>query len=164
MKTVTIPDRHVVEKATNEVRVFHGTEKKIADILVVQGFDDKVVKPTGNLYGSGLYFSPSACKAVQYTRKEDRDKKQSTLGPHNRYLLLCKVALGQPHLAEGPMEDYARPPCVENCRGPCAHARCNSIVANKGIPNGRGSQNHQELVVFHGRQVYLEYIIEFSGE
>lgn len=104
VKTVTLPDRHVVEKATNEVNevmVFHGTEKKIADILVVQGFDDKVVKHTGNLYGSGLYFSPSACKAVQYTRKEDRDKKQRKLGPHSRYLLLCRVALGRRKTAIG---------------------------------------------------------------
>ena len=51
----------------NELFLFHGTSYEKAQTIVEQGFDQNV-SSAGALYGMGIYFSDSSCKANQYTR------------------------------------------------------------------------------------------------
>lgn len=150
----------------NEIRAFHGTSpnRDLIKALAKQGLDPRVVGEN-NMYGAGIYFSSNACKAMQYTNPQDRDRRLKTLGPESRFLLICRVILGEPFYPNGRVSgDMRRPPCDRGCQTTCTHSRsCDSVVANPGVANS-GRQHHQEFVVFDRGQVYPEFIIEFSGQ
>mmetsp|Transcript_122975 Transcript_122975/g.348557 ORF Transcript_122975/g.348557 Transcript_122975/m.348557 type:complete len:123 (-) Transcript_122975:53-421(-) len=108
--------------------------------------------------GAGTYFSTEPCKAMQYT---------DTSG--SRFLLLCRVLLGQPYFPTGSITTsrFWSPPCVMGCgrMSACQHPPADSVIANVGIPKlGRHNQRHRELIVFDPGQAYPEFMVEVLKE
>ena len=107
---------------TEEVFAFHGTLPDTVKSIMQQGFDERLVRSNSGLYGAGLYFTPSACKAHQYTSwglravpgvkafppsdvlsyelwgKDQRDRPGRGDPEVKPYILLCRAVLGRQHL------------------------------------------------------------------
>ena len=122
---------------------------KNATRIQQQGFDERMAQR--KLYGPGVYFTTAACKAAKCCQHGQ-----------NGVILICRVLLGHPFQATGPMPNHGRPPMVDGHDVP--H---DSVVARPRIPNGQragqGRQTHWEFVVSHGDlQVFPEYILHFT--
>ena len=140
-----------LERCANEVLLLHGTADDNVAHILQEGFDDRLSQR--KLYGPGIYFTTDACKAAQYCG-------HGATG----CIIIARVLLGHPFLAEGPLPKTERPPLVERHGVP--H---NSVIARPGIPNGKGKakgkgkQVHWEFVVPRGDlQIYPELIIRFA--
>ena len=127
----------------NEFYLFHGTSSKMAQIISEYGFDERVAN-MGGLYGAGSYFACNACKSHQYT------------SPADHVMLVCRVTMGMPYCAQGMYKNERRPP--DNAATP--GRPFDSIFAEHGVAN-RGTQRHNEYVVFDRYQVYPEYIVRY---
>merc|ERR1712129_157773 len=141
-----------LERWANEVVLLHGTTADVADKIAKQGFDERLCER--GLYGRGVYFTTDFCKTLQYC----------DVGT-SKCVLVARVILGHPYMAQGPMETHERPPEVEECGVP--H---DSTVARPGTPKGRAKgkgkrphQIHWEFVVPRGDlQIYPELIVRFA--
>merc|ERR1712039_802380 len=129
----------------NERFLFHGTDASTAGKIARFGFDERFSK---GMYGYGLYFTPDACKALQYSEEDD-------FGIHT--LLLSRVIVGDPHYTQTSCPDIRHPP--EKCAD--TGVLYDSVVANPQLMPGapRGVQHHTEVVVFNGAQTCPVYII-----
>ena len=105
-------------------------------------------------YGRGVYFTTDSCKGSQNCDTGDE-----------RILILARVLLGHPFLAEGPVQSHERPLLIEGWEVPY-----DSTIARPGILNGKGKgkgkrkgkdkQLHWEFVVQRGDlQAYPELLI-----
>lgn len=136
-----------LEAGANEVLLLHGTSEESAAQIARQGFDERLTHRM--LYGRGVYFTTDACKALQYCGDTD-----------GGCIIVARVLLGHPFLAEGPMNKCERPPEVEG-----TGFQHDSIVVRPGIANGvkgkgKGVQVHWEFVVPRGdSQIYPELLI-----
>jgi len=166
-------DDSELDGTRNEVYLWHGCQANVAEVIATEGFDERCVSIETSkhlLYGTGNYFTSQACKALQYAREKDctifKKKCQQFIcscsefrGRVRRCLLYCRVVLGNIHYAEGPMKGCTKPPVRQE-----GHCPYNSIVANPGIPKGKGKgkQEHREFVVWNHQcvQVYPEYIVD----
>jgi len=157
----SFPQMRLVPGA-NEVMLLHGTGEENAMHIARQGFDERLTQR--RLYGRGVYFTIDACKAAQYAGD-------------GGCLIMARVLLGHPFLAEATMPECERPPEVAGHGVP--H---DSVVAMPGIlrsgPRGRGRstalagkaatqgatrQTHWEFVVPRGDlQIYPELIIRLK--
>ena len=157
----------VIDARLNEVYLWHGSQHSSVQQICHQGFDERTATKRG-LYGFGNYFASQACKALQYARAPgctvyDRicGSKICSCENRRRYLLYCRVLLGEPYYASGPMKNNCRPPEHPARDG---KNRYHSIVANPGIRNRRqgNQQVHREFVVWShmGAQVYPEFLVE----
>lgn len=82
-------------------------------------------------------------------------------------MILVRVVLGHPFVAEGPLPPDAGPPEVPGCGVP--H---DSVIAPPGIPTGQGKgngesgmedrQQHWEFVLPAGDRAYPELIVRFE--
>lgn len=138
---------HDCDKNLHELYAFHGTKNATAETIIKTGFDDRV---SGGIYGDGLYFTPSSCKALQYTKCDD-----DGLGT----LLLARVCLGDAYTTKAVMNQGIRRPPT---RDGAPLSPYDSVIANVGPMEGRGGdeyQYHQELVLFEKRQAYPEYVL-----
>jgi len=136
--------------AANEVLLLHGTTEDNAMCVVREGFDDRLSHR--HLYGRGIYLTTDPCKAMEYCND----------GPI-KCILVARVILGHPFLADGPMKNSDRPPEVTHLPG----IRHDSVIARPGIKNGKsgskGRQVHWEFVVPRGDlQIYPELIVKFK--
>lgn len=144
-----------IDNFVNEVWCWHGTKSCNLELILTEGFDERVANRDQNLYGSGTYFSTEPCKAMQYTDSDASD---------SRFLLICRLVLGQPYYPTGSLDaKVRRPPCTRGCSSQvtCKHPRADSVVANPGISN-YGKQTHREMVVYYRGQSYPEFVVEIS--
>ena len=132
----------------NEFYLFHGTSPEMAMVICNNGFNP-AASSDHCLYGIGSYFAINSCKSHQYSsRKGD---------PSNLVMLVCRVAMGSPHPTTGTHAGQRRPPM--NSATP--NLPFDSIFARRLIANSR-QQQHNEYVVFDCRQVYPEYIVQYT--
>eukprot|EP00397_Hematodinium_sp_SG-2012_P003704 GEMP01003712.1.p1 GENE.GEMP01003712.1~~GEMP01003712.1.p1 ORF type:complete len:469 (+),score=97.28 GEMP01003712.1:757-2163(+) len=139
---------HNCDETINELYAFHGTRPEVANTITKMGFDDRVSK---GIYGDGIYFTPSPCKALQYSGYPDQD------GLHT--LLISRVCLGDAHETKSMLDPGTRRPPSRGVEKLVPH---DSVVANVGPMPGRGEyeyQYHQEYVVFEKRQCYPEFVV-----
>ena len=135
----------LLEPKLNECFLYHGTKSEVAELVATHGFDERVGSLDG-LIGSGVYFANQSCKSAQYTTDENG----------LRTILICRVALGDPHYAQGALQQARRPP--ERTTAPVSKGLTfDSVVANTG-----GRQVHREFIVYDHRQAYPEYIVKFK--
>jgi hypothetical protein len=135
----------------NCVCAFHGAEWSNSDAITRDGFDERRADKYAH-YGTGCYFTPESCKAMQYARGDDckQGMKKSTCKSHycmcnpdangmiRQRLIYGPVLLGKPHYADGPLRGKTMPP-----------EGCDSIVANRGTNNifsPTGHQCHREFI------------------
>ena len=65
--TPQLPIANILTAAVNEVLLWHGCPMETVEKIAADGFDERTASEKG-LYGIGNYFSPQACKALQYCR------------------------------------------------------------------------------------------------
>jgi len=143
------------EADKNEVMLFHGAPcgmgetENIIDILIHQGFDERV--STEGLFGSGIYFSYNSSKADCYAGRY----QNSSIGETAK-IILSRVCMGKYHETSSSMGSLKRPPCVDYCDGTCSHERCDSVWYD-----GTG-KNYNEFIVYDRNQCYPEFVIEYE--
>mmetsp|Transcript_108063 Transcript_108063/g.345100 ORF Transcript_108063/g.345100 Transcript_108063/m.345100 type:complete len:2853 (+) Transcript_108063:122-8680(+) len=162
------PPLATLDAEVNEVYLWHGCPADVVKPITQDGFDERLAASC--LYGTGVYFTPQACKALQYARADGCSIRHKRCGkkictcPGPKYLLYSRVCLGVPFYAKKAMKDLRRPPQQEfaGCRQPVP---CDSVVANPGVaksPTER--QEHRECVIWNhaGMQAYAEFIVELD--
>jgi hypothetical protein len=115
--------------------LFHGTSDSAAMAIVTGGFDDQF-SSKGGAFGAGLYFSPEACKSMNYTE---------------RYLIVAEVALG--------LEENRH-----TCTEPDPNLDYDKVFKQMGKRSCQchaGTPfNHEERIVYHPTQCKPVYLIE----
>ena len=139
----------------DEKILLHGTSYANANIIVLNGFDNRIC--CRGMYGEGVYFASAACKSHQYTCQTH---KQGCLCKHERTLIIARVALGDAYHAKETRYNERRPPVKSNTFG----VPYDSIVVNPGPIKGhhQTQQIHQEFVIFHTEQAYPCYVVQYE--
>jgi len=139
------------DASLNEVMLLHGTEDEKALAIANFGFNEQM---SGDkcCYGCGIYFTPSSCKALKYTKPDVHEGLRS--------LIVSRVAIGDPYYAEQPMVKARHPP---ERKGPFQEGLLfDAVVANPGVNRGPGKkQRHQEVIIFDGNRAYPELLVRF---
>jgi serine/threonine protein kinase len=126
---------------------FHGTKDEIKDLVIDQGFDNRL---GGGMLGQGTYLAESASKSNQYVPPTTKTGKP-------QWMFLARGLLGIPHNTPQPMQQAVRPPCTHGHTAPgCTHARCDSIVY------AAGGARFREFVVYDNTLAYPEFLIQFE--
>ena len=86
-----------LDSYANEVLLLHGTHQSSATKIMQQGFDQRLAQR--RLYGRGTYFTAESCKARQVGKRHH----------DTSCIILARVVLGHPFMAEGPMTKHERP-------------------------------------------------------
>ena len=81
----------------NEILLLHRTHQSSATKIMQQGFDQRLAQR--RLYGRGIYFTAESCKARQVGKRHH----------DTSCIMLTRVVLGHPFMAEGPMTKHERP-------------------------------------------------------
>lgn len=139
---------HKLALSLNEGFYFHGTDQATAHKIAQFGFDERFSK---GIYGDGLYFSPDACKAVQYAKPSDDGL---------RTLIIARVLVGDAFHATETRKGIRHAPQRPNSEPGLLY---DSVVAlPQKIPGAPGGvQRHTEVVIFNGAQTCPAYIVEF---
>ena len=78
-----------------------------------------------------------------------------------KYLLVARVALGDPYYASGPMTQARRPP-----ERPAASlsqvGRKQGLTYDSTVANSTAQQAHRELIVYDRRRAYPEYVVRYQ--
>ncbi|KAJ1636364.1 hypothetical protein T492DRAFT_1129544 [Pavlovales sp. CCMP2436] len=131
--------------------LLHGTSISNLPDIVRYGLRTKFTgtKSGGALYGTGLYFTNSACKAWQYTDcGVVGGKKQG-----RAIILVCRVALGKTEL-------LAAAPTVTSNFPKVGH---HSKMAKHTYTTRPGAlQIHNEFIIFDETMVYPEFVLEIG--
>jgi hypothetical protein len=134
----------------NEVMLWHGTTPEHADMIVREGFDERVGRPSGR-FGAGVYFAEDPAKADSYTGDSCTGKNLSSYPPTQqpradalRHLFLSRVTLGTVAEQAQPTPEARRPPPGSQ-----------SVV---GCADGR----YREFVTYDGWLAYPEYLVQYT--
>eukprot|EP00760_Papus_ankaliazontas_P008348 PhM_4_TR1373/c0_g1_i1/m.103961/K10799/TNKS; tankyrase len=157
---------------SNEYYLFHGLNGALVNTVINEGFDERVSNLRG-MFGCGVYFAENSSKSDQYSHTADCKQvgavyKGGTAVPctcasstASRYMLLCRVTLGDPHVllaaTSSSSEPLRRPPVNPKTSRPF-----DSILGESKSHNASASLAFREYIVFDRRQVYPEFIIEYS--
>jgi len=136
---------HTTDASINERFYFHGTNAGTASKIAQFGFDERF---SDGMYGFGLYFTPDACKALQYSHEDESGICT---------LLLSRVLVGNPYYTQRTCRDIRHPP--EKCED--TGLLFDSVIARPGPMPGapRNVQHHTEVVIFDGAQTCPVYIV-----
>eukprot|EP01128_Nolandella_sp_AFSM9_P008709 TRINITY_DN538_c0_g1_i7.p1 TRINITY_DN538_c0_g1~~TRINITY_DN538_c0_g1_i7.p1 ORF type:complete len:938 (+),score=243.88 TRINITY_DN538_c0_g1_i7:665-3478(+) len=128
----------------NEVFLLHGTSKEVTEIVIKQGFDERVGN-LGGMFGSGVYFAENPCKSDQYIALDEKPC----------HIFLSRVVLGSPFHTKKSHRNVRRVP----------KDGCDSLVAESNWHSGRRDcklHRYREFVVYDRAQCYPEFLIQFE--
>jgi len=136
-----LASRNGLSRGSNTVYLLHGTTRKKLAAICNEGLRTRFSLQANKrpVYGKGLYFTTSSCKALQYSKE-------------NGYILVCRVVLGRIQVleSEGRSRLFADPPY-------------HSAMAQAGHTVRRGGvQVHDEYIVFSEDAVYPEFVLEVT--
>ena len=128
--------------------LWHGT--RVANILSImaKGLLMPSVSPgqkAGAMFGDGLYFADQSSKSLQYCDGlyyANNSRKRNKI-----YMFLASVVVGKEFIPRGPTGSSGRPP-----------AGYDSFWAKAG----RSGVRNDEIIIFKGGQVRLDYLVEIS--
>ena len=75
---VDVAPHELLDQATNEVYLWHGTSDEAAAMIAVHGFDERIAR-MGGLSGAGSYFAENAAKSLGYARPNNRGELDALL-------------------------------------------------------------------------------------
>jgi hypothetical protein len=137
-----------LSELANEFLLFHGTERRVADIMAHHGFAE-AVSSLGGFWGGGIYFAENASKSDEYVPPGETGT-----------MVVARVVLGRPHIQREALDERTRrlrrTACVEGhldtVHGPCAHKRCDSLIAD--CKAHEWLKRYREFVVYQAAQTY----------
>jgi len=131
--------------------LLHGTTVDCVESIVQHGLCCKYASDA-SLYGQGIYFSNSSCKAWQYT-----DLNPARMGEVEEdvvgVMVLCRVACGR-------VEKLLKSVTDKTFAGPKFHSA--TVIPQKTKHHGEKVQIHDEVVVYSNEAVYPEFLIRFK--
>ena len=134
--------RNGLSKTANTVYLMHGTRNSNLASVCQRGLRTKfsLHKEPDGLYGRGLYFTNSSCKAFQYAG-------------HGGCILICRVVLGR----------------IERLDKDCRNRFFASPTYHSGMAEGNftlrqasSRQVHDEYIVYSDDAVYPEFVLTVS--
>ena len=131
-----------LSSSANTVYLLHGTRRANLEQISREGLRVKHAKPS-SLYGQGVYFTESSCKAAQYG--------DGGVSGGQGCILICRVALGT-----------AEKLATSNKGAKKASGHFHSAVALKGYTCkgfGSNTQLHSEFIVFDDAAIYPEFAL-----
>jgi len=138
----------------NEVLLYQGTKSEIVDLIIKQGFEERIAKDKG-IFGAGIYFAENISKSDEYITP-DHDGLCK--------VFLSRVCLGTPFVTLEPLQSIRRPPCREGDNVPCHHERADSVLAEcrrTGFQNA-ALERYREFIIYDRVQCYPEFLITFK--
>eukprot|EP00759_Apiculatamorpha_spiralis_P010308 PhF_6_TR17085/c0_g1_i1/m.26228 len=155
----SLVDEGGLDASANEVYLWHGTRAEVADIIIQNGFDERVANLRG-FFGAAIYFAENSSKSDQYCVDD----------PSGRYyIFLSRVLLGHPCKGDNTSNDSMGdgssnkidvrlneripPERPEELGG----GRYDSIV---GVPS-LATSKYREFVVYDRTQCYPEYLLVY---
>lgn len=126
-------------EAANTVYLLHGTRMSNVQNILEGGLKAKFALSSGAVYGKGLYFTDSSCKASQFATQ-------------GGCILVCRVVLGRMEVLQGtcPKRLFATNGYDSSM------AKKSHTEAPSGLP-----QLHNEFIVYDDRACYPEFVIRF---
>ena len=139
--------KNELSHAANTRYLFHGTKREKLEGISTHGLSAKFsMQNSFDLYGKGIYFTDSACKAAQYI------DSPTNFDGEDRLILVCRVVLGRVFVAEHECEHAtAAPPGYDSLQAKHGHTRRSS-----------GVQVHNEYVVYNDCQCYPEFALRWK--
>jgi hypothetical protein len=137
-----LADRNQLSKVANTVYLLHGTSLANLESICRDGLQTRFSLERHGIYGRGLYFTNSSCKAFQYAKPDG-------------CIIICRVVLGEIEVLPG--SSYGR---VVPSNG------FESTHAKKGYTEKAPGelQVHDEYIVYHPAAVYPEFVLRVSAE
>lgn len=141
-----------IYESANVGFLFHGTRSVNCPSILREGLrlphQLVGVVITGACFGGGAYFADDWRKSAGYTSLSGSywSGGNGSVRGREAFMFVADVALGNPHLANGP-KGYTAPP-----RG------CHSVFGKAGVS---GVQNN-EWIIYNTAQQRLKYLVEFS--
>jgi len=165
----------------NEVYLFHGTSREIAQIIIDKGFDTRQAseivtnKPNGAMFGTAVYFAENSSKSNQYVAcpicqgnaigklKSTCDHTAAEVEQAGDYsMIIARVLLGDSHICL----DYDESKYKHQIVAPLKDGKnepYDSIFAesSKNFPQMK-SLKFREFVIYNPQQVYPEFLVTYS--
>ncbi|CAB3362436.1 Hypothetical predicted protein [Cloeon dipterum] len=140
--------RREIGGRVKEARLFHGT--KHAYKITEDGFNLNFANDRG-MFGKGIYFADLSSKSNQYTF----EGCNTPCAPHKkifctdceRFMLICRVALGKEYEPNAPMNGISAPP-----------SGYHSILADPS----RKLVNYREYAIYNNYQAYPGYLVKYK--
>eukprot|EP00746_Dinoflagellata_sp_MGD_P054854 gnl/MRDRNA2_/MRDRNA2_23954_c0_seq1.p1 gnl/MRDRNA2_/MRDRNA2_23954_c0~~gnl/MRDRNA2_/MRDRNA2_23954_c0_seq1.p1 ORF type:complete len:501 (+),score=110.47 gnl/MRDRNA2_/MRDRNA2_23954_c0_seq1:106-1608(+) len=138
-------DAEELDARTNTVFLFHGTSKAGAAGITKEDFYiSKAGKNAGAVYGSGIYLAEACTKSDEYSEAD---------GDGLRYMLVCRVVLGNMHYTE----EYF-PKDVDSLVDSCVKGEYHSVLADRE----KARNTFREFIVYDEDQVYPEFLVRYK--
>jgi len=169
----------LLDVTSNEYYLFHGTNEKILELLVKDGFDERVSN-VGGMFGAGVYFAENSSKSNQYIPCPTCGGGAyftpacscSNPSPDTIYkILICRVTLGDSHICtQYDAATYKGNDPSKPCRRAPVKAKggsevFDSIMAEKigvGSPAANTNLKFREVIVYDRNLIYGEYIVSYK--
>jgi len=133
-----LADRNGLSHVSNTVYLLHGTRRSFLDSICRHGLKTTyALHGTDGMYGKGLYFTDSSCKAYQYAGLAG-------------CILVCRVVLGRMEVLE---EECGR-------RVFCTNGFDSCMAKSSYTRRRDASQVHNEYIVFQDDACYPEFVID----
>jgi len=162
-----VQDTNLFESVNNHKLLFHGS--RMANFMGILSEGLRIPRPSqvsnGSTLGRGLYFADAVSKSYNYTYSNETD--------HTGFMVLCEVALGNPHVVYGCCDkDYVDP--GYNSRWAKGNSTTNEqeyvtlpnsqVVVPCGniIPNPEAVHStflYNEFVIYNTQQYRFRYLI-----
>lgn len=148
----------LLEEASDDKLLFHGTTPKNAYTIIKRNFDHRIAGD--GLFGKGIYFTESSSKADSYMTPDSDGLC---------WMIISKVNMGRYQNIMKRCQKRTRPPCFGGCDAEdnktpvfrCSHPRYDSIVA-ESRQNGHHSAIlhwYREFVIYDEMQCYPMYLV-----
>ncbi|CAK9053267.1 unnamed protein product [Durusdinium trenchii] len=136
-----LADRNGLSRAANTVYLLHGTTADKVDNICRDGLQTRFSLEKPGLYGGGLYFTTSSCKAFQYTAGDG-------------CIIICRVVLGEIEL----LDDVCINRLFPTDGFDSTHAKKGHTCKAPGE-----LQVHDEYIVYHPAAVYPELVLRVNA-
>ena len=137
-----LADRNQLSKVANTVYLLHGTNTKNLESICQDGLQTRFSLQRHGIYGRGLYFTDSSCKAFQYAGSDG-------------CIIICRVVLGEIEVLQSTC--YGR--VVPSNGFESSHAKKGHTEKSPGE-----LQVHDEYMVYHPSAVYPEFVLQVSAQ
>uniref|UniRef100_A0A7S2ALM1 Poly [ADP-ribose] polymerase n=1 Tax=Octactis speculum TaxID=3111310 RepID=A0A7S2ALM1_9STRA len=130
-----------LKQMANTRYLLHGTKQEHLSDIIKKGLRAGFARDTSAcIYGKGIYFADTSCKANQYTDNNNTSEK---------LILICRVVLGRSKLLPG---------CDREMRNaPEGYHSCH--VNELTLNNANIPQVHNEYIVYNDIECYPEFLL-----
>ncbi|CAF5130354.1 unnamed protein product, partial [Rotaria sp. Silwood1] len=164
----------LLDVKANEYWLFHGSDSKIHQVLLKNGYDPRVSNVWG-MFGGGFYLAENSSKSNQYIPCPGCQQNCISHEPHCKckkqedfqyLIILYRTLLGDVHIVKEYKSEIYRGTDVHHpVRRPPQRKNSEELydsVMGECRKYGGDRLNYREFVVYDAGQAYPEYVIQFK--